>query len=406
MNHLHQQQQQELFNQLNVILTRVPASHINEINVAGVIFIFRKQDSIFLEWKPNENVEMSGAEIAEDAIDEWSIINQITFKPTEDNISFIAPKVKNLRIPLGEIKQFKVQGPELQIVNRSDQHIITYNFKRSNAMSIVRFLQNMHLLKPSLHDRNIFVVKDPQYDRLQRSFAELNIEEIKSSRTPNRPFFMPGYDFLSSIGNNVLGRPARAHRKLEMRPGALRYDATSGAVQPSTSSSSETSPDNMQNKQSDKKIKLNEEVKSHLPPRGSFTRDNPLTLRQWNEFMTEDGRVSDPERLREIIFHGGVEPELRAEVWKYLLNYDIWEHTRDEREERRKQLSDEYERMKMQWTTMSKTQEKNHSGEKLNTFQIASLQTNSFYSPRISRQKVSNREGRKTNRSKSRLLQW
>lgn len=353
---------QELFNQLNVILTRVPASHINEINVAGVIFIFRKQDSYFLEWKPNENVEMSGAEIAEDAIDEWSIINQITFKPTEDNISFIAPKVKNLRIPLCDIKQFKVQGPELQLVNRSDQHIITYNFKRSNAMSIVRFLQNMHLLKQSLHDRNVFIVKDPQYDRLQRSFAELNIEEIKSSRTPNRPFFMPGYDFLSSIGNNVLGRPARQHRKLEMRPGALRYDASSGAVQPSTSSS-ETSPETFNKLNNDNKIKIDEVLKSHLPPRKICTRDNPLTARQWNEFMTEDGRVSDPDRIREIIFHGGIEPSLRAEVWKYLLNYDIWEHTSNERAERRQQLSDEYERMKLQWTTLSKTQEKNHSGE-------------------------------------------
>lgn len=360
MNHLLISQ--ELFNQLNVILTRVPASHINEINVAGVIFIFRRQDSYFLEWKPNENVEISGAEIAEDAIDEWSIINQITFKPTEDNISFIAPKVKNLRIPLGEVKQFRVQGPELQIINRSDQHIITYNFKRSSATSIVRFLQNLHLLKPSLHDRNVFVVKDPQYDKLQRSFAELNIEEIKSSRTPNRPFFMPGYEFLSSIGNNVLGRPTRQHRKLEMRPGALRYDPNSGAIQPSTSSSSETSPE-MNNKQNDKKI--DEVVKNYLPTRGSFRRDNPLTIQQWNEFMTEDGRVSDPERLKEIIFHGGIESPLRAEVWKYLLNYDLWEHTSVERVERRKQLSKEYERMKSQWSTMSKTQEKNHSGENL-----------------------------------------
>jgi hypothetical protein len=61
MNNCFLSYSQELFNQLNVILTRVPASHINEINVAGVIFIFRKQDSYFIEWKPNENVEIAGS---------------------------------------------------------------------------------------------------------------------------------------------------------------------------------------------------------------------------------------------------------------------------------------------------------------------------------------------------------
>jgi len=344
---------QELFNQLNVILTRVPASHINEINVAGVMFIFKRQDSYFIEWKPNENVEISGAEIAEDAIDEWSIINQITFKPAVDSISFITPKVKNLRIPLVDIKQFKVQGPELLLYNRNDQHIVTYNFKRSNPISFVRYLQNMQLLKPNFHERNMFVVKDPQFEKLQRSFAELNIEEIKSSRTPNRHFLMPGYEFLSNIGNNVLGRRENHRRLHDVRPGALRFGNTDDS--PSCS--------NEMDQEDEKVIKKIEIVKNHLPMRGSFCRDNPLTRKQWQEFMTEDGRVSDPDRIKEIIFHGGIEQSLRPEVWKFLLNYDLWEHTTEEREERRKQLAEEYQRMKMQWMTMSRNQEKNHSGK-------------------------------------------
>lgn len=188
-----------------MILTRVPASHINEINVVGVIFVFKKQNSYFLEWKPNQNVEIAGAEIAEDAIDEWSIINQITFKPAVDSLSFLAPKVKNLRIPLPEIRQFKVHGSELLLFNREEHHIVTYNFKRSTSASLLRMLQNMRLLKQSVHDRNVYIVKDPEYEKLQRSFAELNIEDIKTSKTAQRPFLAHGYEFLSQIGKNVLG---------------------------------------------------------------------------------------------------------------------------------------------------------------------------------------------------------
>jgi hypothetical protein len=114
-----------------VILTRVPASHINEINIVGVIFVFKKQESYFLEWKPNENVEIAGAEIAEDAVDEWSIINQITYKPASgDAIGFLSPKVKNLRIPLSDVRQFKVQGRELLLYNRADHHIVTSRDRR------------------------------------------------------------------------------------------------------------------------------------------------------------------------------------------------------------------------------------------------------------------------------------
>lgn len=149
----------EIFNQFDVILTRVPASHINELNTVGVIFIFKRQDSYFIEWKPNENVEISGAEIAEESTDEWSIINQITFKPAANSISFLSPKFKNLRIALSDIKQFKVHDTELQLINRESQHIVTYMFKRSTPASFLRTLTLYRLLKQSLNDKNIHVVK-------------------------------------------------------------------------------------------------------------------------------------------------------------------------------------------------------------------------------------------------------
>lgn len=308
---------------------------------------------MYLTRKPNCNVEIAGAEIAEDAIDEWSIINQITFKPTVDSLSFLSPKVKNLRIPLSDIRQLKVHGSELLLFNREEQHIVTYNFKRSTSGSLLRMFENMRLLKQSSHDRNLYIVKDPEYEKLQRSFAELNIEDIKTAKPSQRPFLSHGYEFLSQIGKNVLG--TKQERFQENRPGAFRFEDHLGL---DSVASGDTSPET-ENKNEVIIKKTKEEI---LPPRERVFRDNPLTLKQWQEFKTEDGRISDPERIKEIISRGGIDPLIRADVWKYLLNYDLWENTTVERDERRKNLEEEYYRMKLQWSTLSKNQEKNHSG--------------------------------------------
>lgn len=88
----------------------------------------------------------------------------------------------------------------------------------------------------------------------------------------------------------------------------------------------------------------------------------PLNEKQWCEFQTEDGRISDPQRVKEIIFRGGIEESLRPTVWKYLLNYYIWDETTAETAERRRAKSAEYYQMKSQWLSMTTTQERNFSG--------------------------------------------
>jgi len=356
---------QEIFNQFDVILTRVPASHINELNVVGVIFVIKKQESYCIEWKPNQNVEIAGAEIGEvvtgDAGDEWSIINQITFKPAVNSVSFLSPKVKNLRLPLGDVRKVKVHDSELMLYNRSDEHVVTYMFKKSSPSSFLRALINQRLLKQSPHDRNVYLIKDPEFEKLQRSFAELNIEEIKTSKA-QRPFLLShGYELfskLAAVPQTVLG--ARNER-YEDRPGAYRFDMESDSVTSAVAAAINGGNEECDNKMNGEKQDAVKKEDS-LPPRTIRKRENPLTVKQWQEFRTEDGRISDPERIREIIFRGGIESSIRPEVWRYLLNYDCWEHTATEREVRREDLHEEYYRMKQQWTTLSKIQERNFSG--------------------------------------------
>ena len=204
-------------------------------------------------------------------------------------------------------------------------------------------------------NRNVYIVKDREFEKLQKSFAELNIEDIKTAKNPPRPLYVHGYEFLSKIGSSVIGTSKHDKYQNATRPGAYRFEMGS-----ETLSSAETSPEFENKNETDSIVK--KQVEEVLPPRQICKRDVPLTEKQWQEFMTEDGRISDPDRIREIIFRGGIEPSLRAEVWKFLLNYDVWEHTTEERSKRRKNLEEEYFRMKAQWSTLSVNQEKNHSG--------------------------------------------
>lgn len=318
----------------------------------------KRQGSYLIEWKPNENVEISGAEITGDD-SEWSIINQITFKPVLDSIAFLNPKFKNIKIPLTELRQLKVQGSDLLAFTTDDQHFVTFVFRRSTPASLIRALINSRLLKQSHHDRNMYLVKDPEFEKLQKSFAELNIEQIKSSKGSQRTFLPAlGFDIISKLAtvpNNVLG----VYRdRTQDRPGAFRFDTSSDTV------TSDNVSSELCNKAEENAFEKREILKLEdpLPIRELFKRENSLTIKQWQEFRTEDGRISDPDRIKEIVFRGGVEQSIRAEVWKYLLNYDIWEHTTQQREERHQSLHDEYYRMKLQWTSLSNIQEKNFSG--------------------------------------------
>ena len=56
-----------------------------------------------------------------------------------------------------------------------------------------------------------------------------------------------------------------------------------------------------------------------------------------------------------------LDPELRREAWKYLLNYFPFEVTDIERMELRDKKEREYWKMKQQWQTISEAQEKRFS---------------------------------------------
>ncbi|XP_056263659.1 TBC1 domain family member 17 [Pseudoliparis swirei] len=96
-----------------------------------------------------------------------------------------------------------------------------------------------------------------------------------------------------------------------------------------------------------------------LGPRPDVTRGEPLD--QWDEFLDPEGRVKNPEKIKELVFRGGVTPFLRKEVWKFLLGFYPWDSTAKEREDILRLKTDEYFRMKVQWKSVGEEQEMRNS---------------------------------------------
>ena len=79
----------------------------------------------------------------------------------------------------------------------------------------------------------------------------------------------------------------------------------------------------------------------------------PVTLDMWDAFVAA-GADADADAFREQIFRGGVDPEARGAVWRYLLGVSHGPYDRAQREHR-------YATMKLQWTSVDERQMANHA---------------------------------------------
>ncbi|EPY50372.1 GTPase activating protein Gyp7 [Schizosaccharomyces cryophilus OY26] len=79
-------------------------------------------------------------------------------------------------------------------------------------------------------------------------------------------------------------------------------------------------------------------------------RGEPLTVEQWKSSFNSEGKlIVNVEHLLGMIFHGGVVPSLRKEVWPFLLSIYPWDSTENERKAIYLSLQDEYIRLKRRW---------------------------------------------------------
>ncbi|CAG8435062.1 2922_t:CDS:10 [Ambispora gerdemannii] len=86
-----------------------------------------------------------------------------------------------------------------------------------------------------------------------------------------------------------------------------------------------------------------------LPPI-HHTRTTPLKADNWFSFFDAEGRLQvELKEVRAAIFCGGVEEDIRVEVWKFLLGFYPWESSQVERENIMEAKHQEYWNIKRKW---------------------------------------------------------
>ncbi|KAM7116548.1 TBC1 domain family member 15 isoform 5-T5 [Molossus nigricans] len=102
-------------------------------------------------------------------------------------------------------------------------------------------------------------------------------------------------------------------------------------------------------------------IQIDLGARPAVQRREPVSLEEWTKNTDSEGRILDVDNMKQMIFRGGLSHALRKEAWKFLLGYFPWDSTKEGRSHLRKQKTDEYFRMKLQWKSVSEEQEKRNS---------------------------------------------
>ncbi|KAK9885647.1 hypothetical protein WA026_012411 [Henosepilachna vigintioctopunctata] len=352
----------ELFVQDGVLLFSATASFINFVKSVGTLMITEYVDNRrFVEWKP---IDVTVDSDIQDQ--EWAVVNTVE-RRVRTLSGNVLPEHKNrskyLRINFEEIKSFRISDKSRRLTfnDGKTEQICTYLFQHGNCEHLVGFLKTLVKTVPSRRDKHLFIIlnmNDPERERIDKSFAELNVCNDSNYvwniwNFQERPV-VTTLEAFAKITDLVYRVPQ--HREMDddvkeiLNKSITEYQHTSTTL-------------------SNGEYEVIDCV-SDLPNRRDFPRGRALCSEQWNGVQDQEGRIEDSECLKLIIFQGGIVPSLRQEVWKYLLDYYPWNSTHSDRQKLILQKSDEYFSMKLQWKTMTKTQEDNFTDYKERKTQI------------------------------------
>ena len=83
----------------------------------------------------------------------------------------------------------------------------------------------------------------------------------------------------------------------------------------------------------------------------------PFTSLEWLSLFDQEGRITvDVEDVRKRIFLGGLTPDIRHQIWPFLLGVFPWHSTVRERARLLREAHEEYHTYKLQWTSMTPVQ--------------------------------------------------
>lgn len=336
------------------VVLRSANTREDEVHSLGTLNIVEYSFGKCIEWKPIEDSVVSENQ---DQDPEWSLVDTHTRRThTSSEGPDSLGRTRMVRILFSNLNSFRVNhgGQQLIFMQKDGTTYVAF-FQLSNAESFVNTLKGFIKFVKSRANKNLYIVVDEVQSVLSKSFAELDLFQENTSdyvwkfvkNLHNRPYetTLEAFSKLADIWlyKEPVKRPVE-EAVADLLNSSLTIDVPHPPVSVGSGEEYEV-------------IGLG----VTLPPRPTCQRGTPLSQEQWNEYKDSEGRILNPQEVKEIIFRGGVAPSLRFEVWKFLLNYYPWNSTHIERLELKKKKTDEYFMMKLQWRSMTVTQQNNFS---------------------------------------------
>uniref|UniRef100_A0A673H9K6 TBC1 domain family member 15 n=1 Tax=Sinocyclocheilus rhinocerous TaxID=307959 RepID=A0A673H9K6_9TELE len=259
---------------------------------------------------------------------DWAVINEWGFS-----------------LPLSELyslrrARFSLGRNFLVMTTRGGDPLPPLHFHRGGTRELLKAMQRYIRLAPSPMDGRLFLAYPHDSGALSQSFDELHLFDDTSADLVSRFIQDPyatTFGGFSKVTNFFRGALRHPESPLGNRSPQDAHFPHSADEEPG--------------------FELINCVK--LGPRPEVKRGKPLD--NWDQFLDPEGRVTDPQKVKKLVFRGGIVPSLRKEVWKFLLGFYPWNSTAKEREDILRVKTDEYFRMKVQWKSVSEEQEMRNS---------------------------------------------
>lgn len=342
--------------------TAVPTATQFANIISGKVTVVEKENSSFVDWSPIVNEEEE-FELESSAYSEWNLITQSKHEGDADaNTSKRKRRSKYaIFFDTAELHSIKRSDPKLGwsyavFILKDGTTLPALHFHSGGISELIRRLQRYIWITKSTHNHKLFVVTEDQ-SALKKSLDQLQLfhEDHPPSGAPWQRLFHSAYydgmDALSKVTRYVRDvyeglQPAGENAETQAQYSAAIREVDFEHLGDTASSS----PVNGQSSLPEKR---------DLGEVPEVTRCEPLKLNEWTSFLDDCGRVKDVKGLHERVFRGGVDDLIRKPVWQYLLGYKKYGYTAPSQQFLLQAKEEEYRTMKLQWQSMTQTQEKN-----------------------------------------------
>uniref|UniRef100_A0A671S872 TBC1 domain family member 17-like n=1 Tax=Sinocyclocheilus anshuiensis TaxID=1608454 RepID=A0A671S872_9TELE len=272
---------------------------------------------------------------------DWAVISTVKQERRQEHPPVRETGQWGFSLPLSELyslrrARFSLGRNFLVMTTRGGDPLPPLHFHRGGTRELLKAMQRYIRLAPSPMDGRLFLAYPHDSGALSQSFDELHLFDDTSADLVSR--------FIQDPYATTFGGFSKVTNFFR---GALRHpESPLGNRSPQDAHF----PHSADEEPGFELITCGAE----LGPRPEVKRGKPLD--NWDQFLDPEGRVTDPQKVKKLVFRGGIVPSLRKEVWKFLLGFYPWNSTAKEREDILRVKTDEYFRMKVQWKSVSYVQ--------------------------------------------------